>query len=89
VIEASACGRPIVASGSLGGAGLVDADETGRLVPRRSPDALAVVLEELVLDEPLRHKLGENARRHAEQRFDTTRNGRAVMDVYEQVLAKT
>jgi glycosyltransferase involved in cell wall biosynthesis len=89
VIEASACGRPIVASGSLGGAGLVDADVTGRLVPRRSPDALAVVLEELVLDEPLRRKLGENARRHAEERFDTTRNGRAVMDVYEEVLAKT
>lgn len=88
VIEASACGRAVVASGSLDGAGLVDAGRTGEIVPRRSPDSLAATLELLVRDDELRHRLGENARRHAEESFDATRNAAAVMHIYERVLGR-
>jgi glycosyltransferase involved in cell wall biosynthesis len=88
VIEASACGRPIVASGSLDGAGLVRADETGFLVPKRSPDALAASLQQLVDNEDLRLQVGRAARAHAEANFDPRRNAAAVMSVYDEVLGR-
>lgn len=70
VLEASACGRVVVASGSLDGAAVILPDETGCLVPRRSPDSLAAALEQLVRDPAERRRLGENARRHAEATLD-------------------
>lgn len=87
VIEASACGRPIVASGSLDGAGLVIPDTTGFLVPKRSPDALAATLGKLIQDEKLRARVGRAARTHAELKFDPRSNAEAAMDVYDRVLA--
>jgi glycosyltransferase involved in cell wall biosynthesis len=86
VIEASACGRAIIATGSLSGAGIVEPGETGLLVPQRSPDVLAAALEQLLADQELRLRLGENARRHAEENFDASRNAERVIDVYAGVL---
>jgi glycosyltransferase involved in cell wall biosynthesis len=88
VIEASACGRPIVASGSLDGAGLIVPGRTGYLVPKRSPDALAATLRLLVGNEGLRKTVGTKARTHAEDRFDPAENARRIMDLYDQVLAE-
>jgi glycosyltransferase involved in cell wall biosynthesis len=88
VIEASACGRPIVASGSLDGAGLVIPDETGFLVPKRSPDSLAAALRNLVESQELRERVGNAARAHALAKFDPSRNARAVMDIYDEVLGR-
>jgi glycosyltransferase involved in cell wall biosynthesis len=88
VLEASACGRAIVASGSIDGAGVILPGETGYLVPRRSPDALAAALGLLVRDQGLRSRLGENARRHAEALFDPEANALRVMALYDRVLAE-
>jgi mannosyltransferase len=87
VLEAAAAGRAVVASGSLDGAGLVLPDETGYLVPRRSPDVLAAFLERLIEDEPLRRALGARARTHAEARFDAATNARRVAALYDELLA--
>ena len=87
VIEAAACGRAVIASGSLSGAGLVLPDRTGIIVPRRSPDALAAAIGRLLGDDDLRHEMGRRARLHAESNFDVARNARATVTVYERVLA--
>lgn len=87
VLEAAACGRAVVASGSTSGAGILLPDETGYLVPRRSPEVMAAALERLLVDQSLRQRVGANARRHAEQHFDPTTNARRVMDIYEAVMA--
>ena len=87
VLEAAGAGRAIVASGSLQGAGLILPEVTGQLVPRRSPDVLAAMLEKLLGDEELRARLGANARRHAEAHFDAATNAQQVADLYERILA--
>jgi glycosyltransferase involved in cell wall biosynthesis len=87
VIEAAACGRPVIASGSLDGAGILLPSITGELVPRRSPDSLAAALTRLLTDHTERHKLGVAARAHAENTFDQQRNAERVMDLYERALA--
>lgn len=86
VLEGAACGRPVVASGSLSGAGLIVPDETGLLVPRRSPDALAGALRQLAEDPALRNRLGATARSHAVESFDADRSAHRVMAVYEEIL---
>lgn len=88
VLEAAACGRPVVASGSRDGGGIVLPEETGLLVPRRSPQVLAAALETLLSDDELRRRLGENARRHAEAAFGAYANTERVMEVYDRLLRR-
>jgi glycosyltransferase involved in cell wall biosynthesis len=86
VLEACACGRPVVATGSVTGGGILVPDETGLLVPRRSPDALAVALAGLIGSERDRRRIGENARRYAEEHFSADRSAREVMAIYDRLL---
>lgn len=86
VLEAAASGRPVVTSGSLDGAGLVLPEETGMLVPRRSPAVLASALETLIAEPELRRRLGERAREHAEENFNPETNTAKVMAIYDEVL---
>ncbi len=87
VLEAAAAGRAIIASGSLQGAGLILPDETGYLIPRRSPDVLAAMLNRLIGSPGLRDQMGRNARRHAEANFDAAINAARVTQLYERILA--
>jgi glycosyltransferase involved in cell wall biosynthesis len=88
VLEAGASGRVVVASGSVDGAGILLPDETGFLVPRRSPDSIAAAVGLLVGDDDLRARMGESARAHAEATYDARANAARVVDVYEAVLAR-
>lgn len=64
-LEALACGVPVVAS-RVGGLGEIVVDgESGLLVPPRDADALAQALLSLLMNEPLRLRLAEGARRRA------------------------
>lgn len=86
VLEAAACGRAVIATGSPVGAGLLLPGVTGELLPSRAPALLAAELAGLLADTGRLRTLGLNARRHAEEHFDAARNARRIMDVYEQVL---
>lgn len=88
VIEAAACGRPVIASGSLDGAGILLPSITGEIVPQRSPDSLAAALERLLGDDNERQRLGTAARAHAEKTFDQTRNAERVMELYDRVVGQ-
>jgi glycosyltransferase involved in cell wall biosynthesis len=86
-IEAAACGRPAVASGSLNGGGVILPGETGLLVTAGDPEALADATARLVADSRLRANLGLAARAHAERNFDPAHAAARVMEIYERVLS--
>jgi glycosyltransferase involved in cell wall biosynthesis len=88
VLEAAACGRVVVASGSIDGGGIIVPDETGILVPRRSADSLAAALEELLRNEAERTAMGKAARQFAEANFDGRKNAERVMALYDDVLGR-
>jgi glycosyltransferase involved in cell wall biosynthesis len=88
ILEASACGCAVIASGSLSGAGLLLPGETGFIVPRRSPDALAATLERLLTDGELRKRVGLAARAHAEELFDAEKAASRTFAVYDRLLAE-
>jgi glycosyltransferase involved in cell wall biosynthesis len=85
VLEACACGRPVVATGSITGGGILLPDETGLLVPRRSPDALSVALRDLINSPEERARLGANARSYAEKHFSARVTAQQVMAIYERL----
>ncbi len=86
LLEAAATGVPVVAS-AVGGIpeGVVDG-RTGVLVPSRDPEALAVALSGLLADGEARRRMGLDARRFVEERFDRHRLGLGLERLYDQVL---
>jgi glycosyltransferase involved in cell wall biosynthesis len=88
VLEAAAFGRPVVASGSRRGGGVLVDGVTGILLRDPSPPAIAAALRKLVLDEELRSRMGEAAAEHARVNFDPRLNAAAVERVYDDLLAE-
>ncbi len=87
LIEAAATGRPVVASGSLTGGGVVLPGTTGLLVPGTDVTAMAEATLALLNSPDEREAMGARARTHAAERFDRTRNGERVQELYEELLA--
>lgn len=69
IIEAMALGFPIVSTNAGGLPYLIDHEETGLLVNKNDPDAMANQVEGLIQNPQLANKLSVNARQKAEE-FD-------------------
>jgi phosphatidylinositol alpha-1,6-mannosyltransferase len=73
LVEASACGLPVVAGRSGGIPEAVHDGVTGMLVDAEQPDAVAAALTGLLADPELRHRLGAAGRRAVEERYNWDR----------------
>ncbi len=87
ILEAMACGLPVVATEVGGNAELIAAGETGRLVPPGDAEAMAVALGDYVLDADLRRRHGAAARARIEARFDLDQMVARYLAVYDEALA--
>jgi len=85
VLEAMACGLPVIATAIAGNEELVVDGETGRLVPAENVDALRESLRPLLLDAGLRERMGSAARRRVESSFGLT----SVAQQYEDILRRS
>jgi glycosyltransferase involved in cell wall biosynthesis len=70
VLEAMACGKPVVAASVGGMRDTVQADKTGFLVPPADSEQLAVCLLKLCRNAGLRKEIGQTARQRAIEYFD-------------------
>jgi glycosyltransferase involved in cell wall biosynthesis len=61
LLEAAACGRPIVATDNVGCRDFVQDGETGLMAPCGSPSRLADALARVLLERPLAEQLRQNA----------------------------
>ena len=82
LLEAAACGRPIVTSDVPGCREIVRDGENGLLVPVNDPEALARALGRLIDDATLRHGMGERGRRLVEKEFAEPIVTRQTLDLY-------
>lgn len=69
LMEAAACGRPLIAADVPGCRELVVDGETGLLVPPRNPEALADAIARLAADPEARRRMGAAARAKVEAEF--------------------
>jgi phosphatidylinositol alpha-1,6-mannosyltransferase len=70
LIEAQACGKPVIAGASGGTSEAVNAPQTGLVVPCETPESIAAAVASLLRDEPLRQAMGQAARQWVTARFD-------------------
>jgi glycosyltransferase involved in cell wall biosynthesis len=89
VLEAMASGVPIVATLVGDVPQIVEAGVSGRLVPPGDADALAEALQPLLLDPNLRDTMGRAARRRVETGLTFHHTMKAIVELYESVLAGT
>jgi glycosyltransferase involved in cell wall biosynthesis len=86
LIEAAACGRPIVATDVPGCREVVRHEENGLLVPVRSPAALAAALRRLITSAALRQFLGQRGREIAVAEFALEKVVEQTLEIYEEML---
>jgi glycosyltransferase involved in cell wall biosynthesis len=86
VVEAAACGTPVVAANAGAMPELIEHDRTGLLFRPDDPVALADALQRLLGDEPLRVALAEAARRRALERYDIVDHLRALGRCFDLVI---
>lgn len=82
LLEAAACGRPMVATDVPGCRELVRDDANGLLVPARDGAPLAHALRRLAEDAGLRRRLGAQARRDIEAHFSATAIAEQTANLY-------
>lgn len=86
ILEAMACGVPVVATNVGAIPELVEDGATGLLVPPRDANALADAISDLLADEPRRLKMGERARQKAVECYDLKKIVLRNLAVYQRAL---
>ena len=85
LIEATAVGRPIVTTNSIGCKETVVDGYNGYLIPVKDSDTLADRLKRLIEDKALRQEMGKNSRRLAEWDFSIENVVRRHLEIYEDL----
>jgi colanic acid/amylovoran biosynthesis glycosyltransferase len=87
VLEAQACGLPVVCTDADGLSENVETGESGLVVPRRDPVAFADAVAQLGADPETRRRMGEAGRRRAIDRFRLERQAEEFVDLYQLATA--
>ena len=83
LLEAQACGKPVIAGASGGTAETMDIPATGRVVGCDTPDDLAALVAEMLSDRDRLRAMGGAARAWVCERFDWDALGRQAEDLFE------
>jgi glycosyltransferase involved in cell wall biosynthesis len=86
LLEAAACGRPLIATDVPGCREIVINDKTGLLVPPDDPQALAAAMLRLIRSPSQRVRLGVAARRLVDERFSAEIVGKATVELYQKLV---
>lgn len=86
IIEAMACGRPVVASDAGGPREIVVDGVTGYLTPPGDPEAIAERVVNLLKDPKKRVRMGQAGRRRVEELFGIEVMARRIEEAYLEIL---
>jgi glycogen(starch) synthase len=87
-LEAMAAESPVVVSDTGGLSEIVDHDVTGFKAYPNNPDSLAWGIIKILLDEPYRNYIRENAYRKVQEKYDWEKIAQQTKRIYEGVLGE-
>ena len=85
ILDAMACGRPVVATTAGGIPEVVRDGATGILVPPRDPEMMAAAIVKLLKDDALRRRMGAEGLSLANARFSAERMVQETLQLYQRV----
>ena len=85
MLESLACGKPMIVSHSGGMPEVIKDGENGFIVPLKDYNALAQRSIELLKNEGIRKRLGENGRKMVEEKFTMEEMTKNTIEVYKKV----
>ncbi len=85
LLEAMACGCPVVATAVSGNLDAISSGENGILVPAKSPSEMAEAILQLLGNQELSNRLGQAARRTVEEGFTWDVVADRLMSCYERL----
>ncbi|MFC1548565.1 glycosyltransferase family 4 protein [Candidatus Omnitrophota bacterium] len=86
LIEAMSSSLPIIASDVEGNNEAIIHEETGFLVPYGDVYLLAEDIQKLLKDRNMSEKMGQNARKRVEKRFNIETHVSAIQELYEEIF---
>jgi glycosyltransferase involved in cell wall biosynthesis len=86
VVEAMACGKPVIATNIGGPAEIIQDKVDGVLVPPSNPEEIAQQIMRLIEDKNERRRMGEKARETAVNRFSWSKIAEKYHQLYSQLL---
>jgi glycosyltransferase involved in cell wall biosynthesis len=89
LLEAAACGRPLIATDVAGCREIARPDVNALLVPPDEPGALADAIETLMQDRAMRQRFGQASRQIAVKEYSTTLVGREIVALYARLLKRS
>lgn len=87
IVEALACGLPVVTTSVTGIPEAVRHEHNGLIVPDRDPEALADAIERLLREPALHDRLAASARRSVEETFDLRRTTATLHRLFQEATA--
>jgi len=87
IIEALACGLPVLSTWHSGIPEVVQDGESGFLVPERDTDILAEKLQYLIENTDLWAEMGRKGRRYVEEHYDIDKLNDRLVEIYQQLLS--
>ena len=87
-LEAMAYARPVIGASVGGIPEMIVGEQTGLLVPPKSPRELAAAIDRLLSDPSLATRMGAAARQRCEEMFSLAAHVNAVVRQYEIVLSR-
>jgi len=88
LMEAAACGKPMIATDTPGCREIVLDDQTGLLVPIEKPTALAQAILRLAASPQLRKRYGEAARKLVVDKLSAKIIGNSIVQLYDKLTSR-
>jgi glycosyltransferase involved in cell wall biosynthesis len=88
LLEAAACGRPIVATDVPGCRDIACQNVNALLVPPDDAEALANAIGQLAHDRDMRQRFGAAGRKMVEDKFSSVQIGRDIVALYDRLLSR-
>lgn len=88
LLQAAACGLPIVCTHNTGGREIVGDDACGVVVPPRDPAAMAAAFRRLHADTDARRRMGSAARERAEAEFAWRHYAERALAHYRRIVGR-
>ena len=85
LLEAAACGKPVVATNVAGCREIVKDGINGLLVPPKDPASLSDAITKLLENSSLRARMGTRGREIVEKEFSVDRISRETLNLYDEL----